>query len=653
MHALLSIVLLCFVACTAPSSRIASDHDHAVRRVVALLDYVAADYGGAVSDGAITNQTEYKEQLAFLQEAKERVGALPGHDETRRQVTGVIEKATQLVIARAAAPSVADAMQRARVALIEGFELRLGPSSRPSMERGRALFAQSCAACHGPSGGGDGPAAATLDPRPRSFRDPEVTSMLSPVRAFSALTDGIAGTAMVSFSGLPDADRWSLAFYVTALRHDAAAVERGRAAVERAPEMAGLDFTALADLRDVDLDDRFARGGVARDDRGDTLAYLRAAAPFRSRDSLGDIRRALVAAKAAYGAGDATGARRARHLLTEAYLDGFEPMEARLMTTAADLVRRIEDQFLALREGSDRGMSTDEFRAGVDALLVQLEAVNARLEGETSPWSAAVAAFVVVVREGVESVLLVLLLLGLAKRAGAESDRRSVHAGWSAAIGAGIVTWFASAAVVALGGGNRELVEGIITLLAVVVLLYAGHFVLARMDAQRRIGALKLRFAAITPVRRKLMLFALSFIAAYREAFEVVLFLRAILLGAPGAGTQVAAGAALGLVGSIGVFVVIARVGKRLNTSLMLNVGGALLCVLAFVLAGKGVRSLQEAGVVGVSALDGPRVDALGIFPTFQTLAAQVLVLAVLVAVTWLAPRRAEPAGAAPSKLVS
>jgi mono/diheme cytochrome c family protein len=38
-------------------------------------------------------------------------------------------------------------------------------------EKGKALFAQSCAACHGPAGKGDGAAAAALNPKPRDLTD--------------------------------------------------------------------------------------------------------------------------------------------------------------------------------------------------------------------------------------------------------------------------------------------------------------------------------------------------------------------------------------------------------------------------------------------------------------------------------------------------
>lgn len=635
----LVIVLLVVVAACSPGAQAPPSEEHALRRVVALLDYVAADYGGAVRDGAVVSDAEYQEQLAFLKEAKERLASLTGHDDARAHVAEAIDQATQLAMAKASADLVERETRRGRALLVDGFAIRLGPSLAPSLERARALFAQTCSSCHGVTGGGDGVAAANLQPRPRSFRDSATTSTLSPVRAFSALADGVPGTAMVSFSALPEADRWSLAFYVTALRHEGAGAERGRAVVDRTPTLAAFDFATLADLREVDLEQRLVEAGIQPGERADALAFLRAAAPFQPRGSLSDIRRALATAKRSYSNDDSAAA---RHELTDAYLDGFEPLEARLLASAPELVRRVEDQFLALREGAEHGMSSAEFDADIDTLLVQLEAVDARLKGETSAWSAALAAFVVVVREGVESLLLVMLLLGLAKRAGAESDRRAVHLGWGLAIAVGVVTWFASAAVVALGGGNRELVEGLVALLAVVVLLYAGHFVLARMDAQRRIAALKRRFASISSGRRKLLLLMFSFIAAYREAFEVVLFLRAIVLGAPGAGHYVAIGAAAGLAACICIFLLISRVGKRLNTSLLLNAGGALLCLLAFVLAGKGIRSLQEAGWIGVSTIQGPRIDLLGIFPTLQTLAAQLLVIGIVVVVAWVAPRKPE-----------
>lgn len=65
------------------------------------------------------------------------------------------------------------------------------------------------------------------------------------------------------------------------------------------------------------------------------------------------------------------------------------------------------------------------------------------------------------------------------------------------------------------------------------------------------------------------------------------------------------------------------------------------MAVLALVLTGKGVAALQEAGWIAVSPLSAPRVAWLGIYPTWQTLSAQVSTLAVLLVGYWMNARTA------------
>ena len=55
------------------------------------------------------------------------------------------------------------------------------------------------------------------------------------------------------------------------------------------------------------------------------------------------------------------------------------------------------------------------------------------------------------------------------------------------------------------------------------------------------------------------------------------------------------------------------------------------MCVLAIVLAGKGVAALQEAGTIGADLVNAPALPWLGVFPTWQTLGAQALVLAIVI----------------------
>src|SRR5262249_62204413 len=114
-----------------------------------------------------------------------------------------------LVVARAAPSRVATAARTLRRQLLAAHGLVPAPSAAPSRTRAATLFAQSCAPCHGATGGGDGPSGTLLKPRPRSFRDPAVMAEMSPVRGFNALTDGVKGTGMGSWSPLSAADRWA------------------------------------------------------------------------------------------------------------------------------------------------------------------------------------------------------------------------------------------------------------------------------------------------------------------------------------------------------------------------------------------------------------------------------------------------------------
>ena len=66
------------------------------------------------------------------------------------------------------------------------------------------------------------------------------------------------------------------------------------------------------------------------------------------------------------------------------------------------------------------------------------------------------------------------------------------------------------------------------------------------------------------------------------------------------------------------------------------------MAILTIVLAGKGVAALQEAGIIDIAPLAGGiRVSMLGIFPTVQSIGAQLLTLAALVAGFMVNHRRA------------
>jgi hypothetical protein len=85
-------------------------------------------------------------------------------------------------------------------------------------------------------------------------------------------------------------------------------------------------------------------------------------------------------------------------------------------------------------------------------------------------------------------------------------------------------------------------------------------------------------------------------------------------------------------------------------------VTSAFLDYMAFVFAGKGVAELQDGGTLPTTiVLGAPRVPALGIYPTVESLLVQgVLLLLLVVALVWtfvVAPRKGRARSKVPEPL--
>ena len=180
------------------------------------------------------------------------------------------------------------------------------------------------------------------------------------------------------------------------------------------------------------------------------------------------------------------------------------------------------------------------------------------------------------------------------------------------------------------GGQKRETMEGLVELVTAALLLGGSHWLLAQASAKRWMGFLARHAKSVGA--GAIGLGGLAFLSIYREAFEVVVFYRGLLLESPGRGRAVLAGALAGLAALAVVVVVFQKLGRRLKPRPLLLSCGALLCGLAVVMVGEGIRALQEAGLVGLHALELPQLPSLGVFATAEGLGAQGLVLVALLA---------------------
>jgi len=130
-------------------------------------------------------------------------------------------------------------------------------------------------------------------------------------------------------------------------------------------------------------------------------------------------------------------------------------------------------------------------------------------------------------------------------------------------------------------------------------------------------------------------------VVVYREVFETILFYAA--LWSQGAHLAIVAGAGAAVVGLLLMAWILLRYSARLPIGKFFSYSSLLIAVLAVVLAGKGVSSLQETGLVDIRpAAFVPRFEWLGLFPTWETVIAQIVVLAVLGIGFWSSGRSTE-----------
>lgn len=609
-----------------------------------LLDYIAVDYGGAVREGRVVNQSEYVEMTEFASQVRERLARLPNNP-SRENLLRQAARLEETIRAKADPIAVSRAARQLAASLLSAYPVALAPQGAPDVARGARLYAENCASCHGASGNGRGPAAQGLNPSPVDFTDRTRARERSVFALYQVIDQGLEGTAMQSFAHLPAQDRWALAFHVSRFAYpDARAGERlwrsSPSLRRQVPNM-----TVLAGMTPAEL----ART-IGEERAAATLAYLRAnpaalASAPATGGSLSLVRERLSASLRAYEAGDAD---RARDLALSAYLDGFEPVEPLLRSRDAALMGRVETAMGALRASISRGEPAEAVALQVAQLGGLLdEAESALAPDRASAASSFVGAFTILLREGLEALLVVIAMIAFLRKAERGEVLRYVHGGWIAALLAGLLTWALATYLIGVSGASRELTEGFGSLLAAVVLLSVGIWMHGKSRAEEWQRYIRETLDKALSRGSAWFLFGLAFLVVYREVFETIIFFAALW-------TQGNGGAILGgALSAAGVLLAVAwimlRYSRRLPIGKFFAYSSALIAVLAVVLAGKGVAGLQEAGLIDIHPLaNAPRISMLGIFPSVQSLAAQAATIAAVALGFWYNSRKGAPPSHSP-----
>lgn len=595
------------------------------RRIAASASLAAAEYRIGVVGGKVVAPAEVDEARLFLTEAKRTAAQLP--EPVASAAVAELERALVFVGQTSVPDSVDAAVRRVTDGIATGLGISLVefPKRTPSLARGAELYRRECASCHGELGRGDGPAGKGLDPAPANLADHTALMDVTPLAFYQRITIGVAGTAMPAYeTRLPPEDRWALALYATTLRQE-------RPSAAPVPDSLQV-FATVAELNDDQL--RAALGPSAS--RSD-VAAVRAFQPANDPQAIAAAVFATVRGKVADAARLASEGQpqAATSAALDAYLE-FEAVERDVRTKDAGLAAELEAAFATLRDAASTGATIREVEAARTALLGGLERAERTLGDVASPFNLFVQSLMILVREGLEAILIIGAIIAFLVKIGAGDRRRDIHLGVAAAVVLSIATAVLLETVFRLSPAHQEVLEGWTMVAAVGVLFYVSYWLLSKLEVQKWTAYVKDRVQEAVTGGSVFALASAAFLAVYREGFETVLFYKALVVSAgsaPGALGPIVGGVVVGTVLMAAIYILINRYGVRLPLKPFFAVTSAFLYYTAFVFAGKAVAELQAGGALPLTPLAGwPRLAMMGIYPTVESMTAQgVLVgLAVL-----------------------
>jgi high-affinity iron transporter len=321
------------------------------------------------------------------------------------------------------------------------------------------------------------------------------------------------------------------------------------------------------------------------------------------------------------------------------YLKHFELVEIPLRAANAGLTLKAEEKFAEIRAAMRTGAPTSEVRASVIELRGLITDAERQLtaKGIAAPSVVFGQSFIIMLREGLEAVLLLAILFGYLESTKNGQYRKHILYGVGAAAVATLASVFLIDQLFAVLPFGREVLEAVTALLAVAVLFYVSFWLIARLEQRRWLEFLKARIWTAVSAGSAVSLVLIGFTSVYREGFESVLFYQALNTFGAGLGIYIAAGAATGAA-VLGVLAtMIFKYGRKLPIKVFLTTAVCFVMATSVAFLGNAISALQVADVLSFTSIDSlPHLpiflaQATGYSPTQETILAQALLSAVYI----------------------
>ena len=337
-------------------------------------------------------------------------------------------------------------------------------------------------------------------------------------------------------------------------------------------------------------------------------------------------------------------------LVNKAYYQYYEKLgfEKNVMNAiSGNRVSQVEYQFKETRMAMVAGKPAKTLVNDLKSMLVEDAAIlDGGAADQVNGWtsfltSAFGQAFVVLLREGLEAILVVAAIIAYLVKSGHKDKVRHIYWG----IAAGLVASGLVALLFTLlfngNGPQQEILEGVVALVAMLMLLYTSNWMLSKSSVESWNHYIRSRTVAAISKGSVISLALLSFLAVFREGAETVMFYQAIFAMAPGGSREIWAGFAAAAVVLVIVFVLIRFTSVKIPIRPFFIITSLLMAVMVVIFAGGGVHALIEGDLVPATYLPGvPTSDWIGLYPYTQTIGAQILAALVVVVLAIVSTRR-------------
>ena len=348
-----------------------------------------------------------------------------------------------------------------------------------------------------------------------------------------------------------------------------------------------------------------------------------------------DINQRIQQAIVLYQQGDA---KKAMLSVQNTYFDVFENsgMENKIGSRDSNFKAELEGYFTRLVSlmKAGQGDKLQDQAVGLSQNLAK--AVEMLQGGEQSDWSMFLYSLLIILREGLEALLIVAAIVAYMVKNNHHDKLPVIRQSVYVALAASVVTAFIFQLIFENSGQNRELLEGFTMIIAVFMLFSMSYWLLSKVEAQNWKHYLEGKLSTALTAGSLFGLWVTSFLAIYREGAETVLFYYALIGDAKSAVSlaYLFAGFVSGAILLAICYFIMRYSVVKLPLKPFFMFTGSFMYVMAFVFAGKSVLELIEGKLFEPTLVAGvPEISWLGVYPYVETLVPQaILILAAIFA---------------------